>query len=298
MASVTRLDEALAEYAQHLDRRPISDNTRKAFMGDVNLFAHFIMPEAGTPAPPLTSITSERIRAFIAHEEHRKNANSPKSIERRLTSVKVFFRWLHERGYVAVDPADSVPYKPLVDPLPEYLTEPQAAAVVQAARTVAAGDKLDTRPLAIISLVLETGIKKGECLKLTVADIDRNPRGIWIRYDKKHLKFKERRLPVSDECMAALDAHLERYKPSGRLFDCTGRNLEYIFNRKVAPLARLNALTFEMLRWTCALRDYRAGDMNEEQLQFKYGLSPLGWSEMEAKLERIVKGEAVERVQT
>lgn len=293
MATMTRLDEALAAYAKHLERRPISDNTRKAFWGDVNMFAHFITPseDDNRPAPLLTSITSERIRGFIAHEERRKNANSPKSIERRLTSVKVFFRWLHESGVIAIDPADSVPYKPLVDPLPEYLTEPQAAAVIQAARDVAAGDRLDTRPLAIVALVLETGMKKGECLKLTLGDVDRSPRGVWIRYDKKHLKFKERRLPITDECLSALDAHIQRYQPRDRLFDCTGRNLEYIFNRKVAPLADLNALTFEMLRWTCALRDYRAGDMNEEQLQFKYGLSPVGWSEMEAKLARIVAGE-------
>jgi integrase/recombinase XerD len=290
MASIMRLDEALAEYAKHLARRPISDNTRKAFMGDINLFAHFVMPDVESPAPLLTTITSERVRAFVAHEEGRKNANSPKSIERRLTSVKVFFRWLHERGNIAVDPADSVPYKPLVDPLPEYLTDAQAASVLQAARDVAAGEKRDTRPLAVIALVLETGMKKGECLKLTVADVDRNPRGVWIRYDKKHLKFKERRLPVSEECLAALDAHIERYAPTGRLFDCTGRNLEYIFNRKVAPPAGLNALTFEMLRWTCALADFKAGDLDEEQLQFKYGLSPLGWTEMKAKLERIVKG--------
>jgi len=295
MATVTRLDEALAEYAKQLERRPISDNTRKAFWGDVMLFARFIMPPnddgKARPAPLLTAITTERIREFVVHEEQRKNANNPKSIERRLTSVKVFFRWLREQGHIAIDPADPVPYKPLVDPLPEYLTEPQAASVLQAARDVAGQDRLDTRPFAIISLVLETGIKKGECLQLTVDDIDRDPRGVWIRYDKKHLKFKERRLPVSDECLAALDAHVERYQPKGRLFDCTGRNLEYIFNRKVAPPAGLPALTFEMLRWTCALRDFRAGDMNEEQLQFKYGLSPLGWTEMAAKLERIVKGE-------
>lgn len=289
MAAMTRLDEALAEYAKHLERRPISDNTRKAFMGDVNLFAHFAMPDPDAPAPLLTSITSERIRAFVAHEEARKNANSPKSIERRLTSVKVFFRWLHERGHIAVDPADSVPYKRLVDPLPEYLTDAQTTAVLQAARDVAAGARRDTRPYAVISLVLETGMKKGECLKLTVGDVDRSPRGVWIRYDKKHLKFKERRLAISGECMAALDAHIERYKPSGRLFDCTGRNLEYIFNRKVAPPAGLSALTFEMLRWTCAIADFKAGDLDEEQMQFKYGLSALGWTEMKAKLERIVR---------
>lgn len=293
--AVMRLDEALVEYAKHLERRPISSNTRKAFWGDVSLFARYIMPQneghTAMPAPLLTSITSDRIRDFIAHEEQRPNANSPKSIERRLTSVKVFFRWLHETGKLAHDPADSVPYKPLVDPIPEYLTEQQAEAVLQAARDVAAAEKMDTRPYAIIALVLETGIKKGECLALTTDDIERDPRGVWIRYDKKHLKFKERRLPLSDDCLAALDAHIERYQPKGRLFDCTGRNLEYIFNRKVAPLAGLPFLTFEQLRWTCALSDFRSGSFNEEQLQYKYGLSPLGWSEMESKLQRVLKGE-------
>ncbi|MCL6511178.1 MAG: tyrosine-type recombinase/integrase [Anaerolineae bacterium] len=290
MATVNRLDEALLAYARHLERRPISDNTRKAFWGDVNLFAHFLT-SGDRPAPPLKAITSEHVRAFIAHEENRKNANSPKSIERRLTSLKVFFRWLHQSGHIAVDPAEGVPYKPLVDPLPEYLTEAQAMAVLEAARKISEGMRHDTRPLAIISLVLETGIKKSECLRLTRDDLDRSARRVWIRYDKKHLKFKERQLLISEECLRALDMHLQRYQPHGRLFDCTGRNLEYIFNRKVAPLAGLEALTFEMLRWTCALRDYRAGAMDDEQLQYKYGLSPLAWSEMEAKLARIVKGE-------
>jgi integrase/recombinase XerD len=298
--AVMRLDEALNEYAKHLERRQISNNTRKAFWGDVSLFARYMMPERENPntpktaAPLLTTITTDRVRDFIEHEEKRTNANSPKSIERRLTSVKVFFRWLREAGHIAHDPADSVPYKPLVDPIPEYLTDAQAKAVLRAARDVAAGEKLDTRPFAIISLVLETGIKKGECLQLTRDDIEREPRGVWIRYDKKHLKFKERRLPISADCLASLDAHIERYQPKGRLFDCTGRNLEYIFNRKVAPPAGLPFLTFEQLRWTCALQDYRAGLMDEEQLQFKYGLSPLGWTEMEAKLQRIVKGETNE----
>ncbi|BCX04962.1 MAG: hypothetical protein KatS3mg053_2900 [Candidatus Roseilinea sp.] len=290
MATVTRLDEALLAYARYLERRPISDNTRKAFWGDVNLFARFVMA-GGQPARLLASITSDHIRAFIAHEERRRNANSPKSVERRLTSVKVFFRWLRECGYIAVDPADSVPYKPLVDPLPEYLTEAQAAAILHAARQVAAGARSDTRPLAIIHLVLETGIKKSECLRLTRDDLDRDARRVWIRYDKQHLKFKERQLPISAECLQALEEHLQRRRPRGRLFDCTGRNLEYIFNRKIAPPAGLEALTFEMLRWTCALRDYRAGAMDEEQLQYKYGLSPMAWKEMEAKLARVVRGE-------
>jgi len=294
MATLDRLDEAVQAFAEHLRRRPLSDNTRKAFLGDVQMFVRFLTAE-GKPMPMLRSLSSTHIRAFVAHEEARRNANSPKSVERRLTSLKVFFRWLHESGHLAVNPADPVPYKPVVDPLPAYLTEAQVCAVLQAAQTVAAGRRHDTRPLAIIYLVLETGIKKSECLRLTTNDLDLDGRWVRIRYDKRHLKFKERELSFTPECRQALARHLERYQPRGRVFNCTGRNIEYAFNRKVAPLAGLEALTFEMLRWTCALRDYQSGELDKEALQYKYGLSEIAWREMEHKLTRILAGQSAQR---
>jgi len=180
-----------------------------------------------------------------------------------------------------------VPYKPLVDPLPELLTDEQADRALQAARQYSEEERLDIRPLAVIMLVLETGIKKSECMALTVHDIVRDPRAIEIRYAKKHLKFKERTLPISAECLAVLDAHIARYELTDKLFPCTGRNLEYLLTGKVASRAGLTTLTFEMLRWTCAMRDFREGRLNDEQLQHKYGLSPIGWTEMAAKLRRV-----------
>ncbi|MCL5995082.1 MAG: tyrosine-type recombinase/integrase [Chloroflexi bacterium] len=293
MGKNLKLDEGITEFEKHLARRPLSDNTRKAFLGDARIFARFLQSDPGTGSEQpvsLTSINAEHIKAFLTHQERSGIANSPKSIERRLTSLKVFFRWVHEAGYLAHDPADGVAYKPFLDPLPEYLTDEQADAIIKAAHQVAAGDRLEMRPLTAIMLVLETGIKKGECLALTVSDVERGETGaasVWIRYEKRHLQFKDRKLPISDECLQVVDSHIERYESKGMLFDCTGRNLEYMFNRKVAPLADLEALTFEMLRWTCAVRDYRAGALSSNQLQVKYGLSPIGWTEMEAKLARL-----------
>ena len=86
-----------------------------------------------------------------------------------------------------------------------------------------------------------------------------------------------------------IESHIQRYDTKDRLFECTGRNLEYLFNRKVAPPAGLDALTFEMLRWTCAVRDYREAVLSSEQMQVKYGLSTIGWLEMEAKLARLTR---------
>jgi integrase/recombinase XerD len=290
-----QLDECIADFSVHLAQRPLAENTRKAFLGDVRIFARYLQPAlngAEQRSIPLAGISTEQIKSFLAAQEHGTIANSPKSIERRLTSLKVFFKWLQEAGYITVDPADGVAYKPFMDPLPEFLTDEQAKLVIDAAKRVATGERLEMRPLTSIMLVLDTGIKKGECLALTVADIERDDQGhgaIWVRYAQKHLRFKDRKLPISDECLQVVDSHIQRYEVTDRLFDCTGRNLEYIFNRKVAPLARLPALTFEMLRWTCAVRDYQAGDLTTEQLQTKFGLSSIGWMEMEAKLARLTR---------
>ncbi|MGQ9903341.1 MAG: tyrosine-type recombinase/integrase [Anaerolineae bacterium] len=289
------LEDALLRYEQHLARRPLSDNSRKAFLGDARIFSRYLTGSSGQGSSLLVArITSEHIKGFLAEQARGRVAASPKSIERRLTSLKVFFRWLHETGQIALDPADSVAYKPFVDPLPEYLSDAEVSAVIQAARALAQSARLEMRPLTAILLVLDTGIKKGECLNLLRSDValdDPDGASIWVRYDKRHLQFKDRRLAISDECAQVVRAHIDRYKcaPEDKLFDCTGRNLEYIFNRKIAPQAGVPALTFEMLRWTCAVRDYRSGLWTSEQLQIRYGLSPVGWAEMLAKLERLTR---------
>ena len=298
------LVEALARYERHLARRPLTDNTRKAFIGDVHIFIRHLQPDravgtgeggagtAGMAGMAVTRVTPDHIKAFLADLERGDVAPSPKSIERRLTSLKVFFKWLQDAGYTALNPADGVAYRPFVDPLPEYLSEEQAGAVVDAARGLATSAKLELRPLTAILLVLDTGIKKGECLALSVQDVSFNEPGgarVWVRYAKPRLQFKDRKLFIGDECAEVVRTHVERYGCEDKLFDCTGRNLEYLFNRKIAPDAGVQALTFEMLRWTCAVRDYTANVLNADQMQVKYGLSPIGWSEMQAKLERLVR---------
>jgi integrase/recombinase XerD len=51
----------------------------------------------------------------------------------------------------------------------------------------------------------------------------------------------------------------------------------------VAEEAGISHLTFEMLRWTCAVRDYVEG-MDRNALRQKLGLSTISWYEVEPKL--------------
>ena len=47
MATSLNLHDALDEFGKNLGKRQISDNTRKAFWGDVNIFARFLTGEGG-----------------------------------------------------------------------------------------------------------------------------------------------------------------------------------------------------------------------------------------------------------
>jgi integrase/recombinase XerD len=49
-------------------------------------------------------------------------------------------------------------------------------------------------------------------------------------------------------------------------------------------------ISFEMCRWTCAVRDARAGT-DENAIRQKLGLSKIQWREIGMKLKRLVEGE-------
>ena len=57
--------------------------------------------------------------------------------------------------------------------------------------------KPDTRPYALVSLLLETGIKKGECLALSVNHLEfEAPNGpfLFVRYASPQNRYKERKI--------------------------------------------------------------------------------------------------------
>ncbi len=77
-----------------------------------------------------------------------------------------------------------------------------------------------------------------------------------------------------------------QYHLEHTLFPSTSRTLEYLL-ADVSQLANLpKPLSFEMLRWTCAVRDRRGG-MKEEALRHKLGLSEVTWYETWPKIEKL-----------
>jgi integrase/recombinase XerD len=279
------LAAAITAYHEQMKRQGLSPYTIQAFGGDLNLFRKYIGDNV-----PLNQITIEAVKKFLNWLRYERGVPcQPKSYERRLTTLKVFFAWLKQTQIIADDPAAPVAHIPVTSPLPVILYDDQIAKLLDAARHLLNADKSDARPLLLVTLLLSTGIKKSETMAIRLSDLDTaDPQhaALLVRYADAKKRHKERKLKLSPEFATTLPRYLEQYHPQDHLFECTARNLEYI----LADLAKLTGLgdtvSFESLRWTCAVQDYKNG-MAEDHIRLKLGLSTITWEEAGERLKTL-----------
>ena len=281
------LREALEEFDTAMLLKGFTDNTIKAFQADLRILTDFI------PASrPIGEVSTKDLGDFLKYlVSDRGRPCNPKSYARRLTTLKVLFGWLVEIGAMATDPAAPLVHTPVRTPLPRVLSDEQVESLIAAAQSMAAAEDPDPRALLLVELLLQTGIKKGECMGIHLAHLDlsnpREPR-LQIRYARVRQQYKERTLRLQPEIVPMVRAYRARYQPAEFLFECTARNLEYVL-RDLAKLAGIEGgVSFEMLRWTAAVRDHRTG-MDGDALRRKLGLSNLRWRETAEKLQRLTE---------
>ncbi len=278
------LSDAISGFHQHMIRKGFTDNTISAFLNDLRILTRYLGENH-----PLSQIGTNELKDFMAYLRHDRGVPcKPKSYARRMTTLKVFFGWLAEEGTIPSDPAAPLIHQRASTPLPQILYEGQVERLLQATTDLMLAEKPDARPHLLVTLILQTGIKKGECMAIQLSDIDTSePKApvLYIRYSNPKMKHKERKLRLSVDFVPTLRQYLAEYEPQKQLFKCTARNLEYVLDN-AARLAGIETISFEILRWTCALRDYKSG-MSSDKLRQKLGLSPVTWQEASENLKKL-----------
>jgi len=268
-----------------LDDQGNSTHTVKAFTADLRLLASYLPPDR-----PLGDITTTDLNSFLEWMQSIRNVPcSPKTLARRITAIKAFFRWLHKNGSVLVDPAEKVPQKSVLSPLPEVLTPDEVDAVLASAETHRRATKHDARPYALVALLLEAGIKKGECIALSPNHIDlESPDGplLFVRYASPQHRYKERKIPISQTWVSAYQEYKAQYPLNDRLFPWSQRRLEYLLEDLGEEAGLGKHLSFDMCRWTCALSDWQS-NVDRDKIRQKLGISKVQWREISMKLERL-----------
>jgi site-specific recombinase XerD len=285
LTAQTGLAPAIQAWEIFLYDQGRSPNTVKAFLSDVRLLIRYLPPDR-----TLGAITTSDLNSFLHWLEHERGVPcSPKSLARRATSVKSFFRWLQRGGVLVTDPGEKVVQRSVLSPLPEVLSEAEIEAVLLAADRHRRQSKPDARPYTLVALLLAIGVKKSECLGIHLNHIDLNdPEGalVFIRYASPANRYKERKLTLPEDWVPAYEEYLVQYNPPDRLFPWSPRRLEYLLEDIGREAGLPKHLSFDMCRWTSVLQDY-VSNVEHERIRQKLGVSKIQWREISMKLRQL-----------
>jgi site-specific recombinase XerD len=276
---------AISAYEIYLNDQGRSPYTVKAFLGDLQLLGSFLPPDR-----TIGAITTSDLNKFLQWMQNGRGVPcSPKSLARRITSIKAFFRWLNRNGVIVVDPAEKVLQQSVISPLPIILTADELDKVLGKAAAYRTAKKPDARPYTLLGLLIAAGIKKGECLAIHLNHIDLHaPAGpmLFVRYPNLRNRYKERKIILPGEWVESYQEYLLQYKPAEQVFPWSPRRLEYLLEDIGREAGLTKHLSFDMCRWTCALADLQDG-IETEKIRQKLGISKIQWREVGLKLHQL-----------
>lgn len=166
--------------------------------------------EAGAPdvdLEMLRSVNHLRIREYLAFLQRQEF--SRRSIARKLSCLRSFFKYLEKVGLIAANPVLGVHTPKVEKKLPVFLDEPEVGLLLsQPDLTTPIG----LRDRALLELLYGTGLRVSELVALNRSDIDWTDGWVIVLGKGK----KERAVPVGSEALQALGAYLERGWPALR----------------------------------------------------------------------------------
>ena len=127
---------------------------------------------------------------------------SPRTLARRLSATRQFFRFLLNDGVRPDDPTAGLDAPRLGRPLPKILSEGEVAGLIAA--TERRGDAEGVRLRCILEMLYATGLRVSELIGLPLVAVQRDPRFLVVRGKGG----KERVVPLSPPSRQALAAYL------------------------------------------------------------------------------------------
>ena len=200
-------DGARAALSDWLDHQRALGNaaphTITAYRADVTGFLGFMTGHLdGTPGTgALARITLSDMRAWMAHERSRGIA--ARSLARKLSAVRSFYRWLAARDGFDPTLVLSTRSPRFAARLPRPMSQDAAAELIETAGQQAGDDWLAARDTAVLTLLWGCGLRISEALAITAREL---PLGEVLRIRGKG--GKERLVPVLPVARAAADSYL------------------------------------------------------------------------------------------
>ncbi len=127
----------------------------------------------------LKNVESEDIEKFLDYLQlYEKDGveitNNERAIKRKLATIRSFYNYFHRNKLINVNPASQVLMPKIHDKAIVRLDPNEVASLLDNIEnsTAASYKKLKPRDLAILTLLLGTGIRVSECVGLDIEDVD------------------------------------------------------------------------------------------------------------------------------
>ncbi len=174
-------------------------NTRQAYERDLSDVALWLAPRGVT----LDRASTDDLRAYLMQlSVDGGEAPMPRTIARRLSALRQFFRFLVSEGRRVDDPASALDSPKQGRPLPKILSEAEVERMIGVAHTLGGPDGL--RLAALLEILYATGLRVSELVGLPLSALLRDGRGLIVRGKGG----KERMVPLTDPARAAITAYL------------------------------------------------------------------------------------------
>ncbi|MBI3996568.1 MAG: tyrosine recombinase XerC [Candidatus Omnitrophica bacterium] len=175
--------------------RNASDHTCRNYALDLSQFFAFLAHHR------LAIITPLEIRRFVAHLSTRQL--SRRTIARKLSCLRSFFRFLCREGTLEHNPAAAIPTPRLDKRLPSFLDEQQVTRLLE---TPAKSKWQGLRDRAMLETLYSTGARVSELVGLDLEDLDEISGTVMVRGKGK----KERLCPIGETALKTIRAYMAK----------------------------------------------------------------------------------------
>jgi integrase/recombinase XerC len=193
------VEKTLKKYMLHLGiEKGVSESTLRAYEGDILQFFAWLREAGGSDDP--SSTVPAHVKSWLGSLS--RNGYTPRSISRKVASLRSFFSWLARNGDIIKDPTLGLSTPKKGRDLPVFAGKEAVARMMELPPR---DTRKGMRDRAVLELLYGTGMRLAELVDCAVMSCD-FARGT-VRVIGK--RDKERILPLSGESSAALEAWMK-----------------------------------------------------------------------------------------
>jgi len=202
----------LREYMTHLRvERGLRPLSCEAYLRDLEQFAEFLEGEfVGGARASLLSAKQADVSGWMQHL--REHGVQSRSVARKLSCVRGFYRWLLMDKRVTHDPTVNIESPASWKVLPKALAESEVSEMLDRTGVAAHAQDADGAALrdhAMLELLYAGGLRVGEIVALREEDLRLETASVQVRGKGD----KERIVPIGASAVRALEAYVQRGRP-------------------------------------------------------------------------------------